>query len=51
MTARQTLIQKIKDLEKDILFQKYKDLVGEIIQGEVYQVLGREVLANRWRRK
>lgn len=44
MTARQTLIQKIKDLEKDILFQKYKDLVGEIIQGEVYQILSREVL-------
>lgn len=44
MTARQTLIQKIKDLEKDILFQKYKDLVGEIISGEVYQVLSREVL-------
>ena len=44
MTARQTLIQKIKDLEKDILFQKYKDLVGEIIVGEVYQVLSREVL-------
>lgn len=44
MTARQTLIQKIKDLEKDILFQKYKELVGEIIQGEVYQVLSREIL-------
>ena len=44
MTARQTLIQKIKDLEKDILFQKYKDLVGEIIVGEIYQVLSREVL-------
>ncbi len=44
MTARQTLIQKIKDLEKDILFQKYKDLVGEIITGEVYQILSREVL-------
>jgi transcription termination/antitermination protein NusA len=44
MTARQTLIQKVKDLEKDLLFQKYKDLVGEIITGEVYQVLGREVL-------
>lgn len=42
--ARQTLIQKIKDLEKDILFQKYKELVGEIIIGEVYQVLGREIL-------
>jgi N utilization substance protein A len=44
MTARQTLMQKVKDLEKDILFQKYKDLVGEIITGEVYQVLGKEVL-------
>lgn len=44
MTARQTLIQKIKDLEKDILFQKYKELVGEIITGEVYQTMSREVL-------
>ncbi len=44
MTARQTLIQKIKDLEKDILFQQYKELVGEIITGEVYQILSREVL-------
>ncbi|MEM7109685.1 MAG: transcription termination factor NusA [Bacteroidota bacterium] len=44
MTARQTLIQKVKDLEKDILYQKYKDLVGEIITGEVYQILSREIL-------
>lgn len=44
MTARQTLIQKIKDLEKDILFQQYKELVGEIITAEVYQILSREVL-------
>jgi N utilization substance protein A len=43
-TARQTLMQKVKDLEKDILFQKYKELVGEIITGEVYQILGKEVL-------
>jgi N utilization substance protein A len=43
-TARQTLMQKVKDLEKDILYQKYKDIVGEIIAGEVYQVLSREVL-------
>lgn len=43
-TARQTLIQKVKDLEKDILFQKYKDIVGEIISGEVYQILSKEVL-------
>jgi N utilization substance protein A len=43
-TARQTLMQKVKDLEKDILFQKYKDIVGEIISGEVYQVLSKEIL-------
>lgn len=43
-TARQTLMQKVKDLEKDILFQKYKDIVGELITGEVYQALSREVL-------
>ncbi len=43
-TARQTLIQKVKDLEKDILFQKYKDIVGEIVTGEVYQLLSKEVL-------
>lgn len=43
-TARQTLIQKVKDLEKDILFQKYKDIVGEIISAEVYQTLSRETL-------
>lgn len=44
-TARQTLIQKVKDLEKELLFQKYKDRVGEIISGEVYQILpNKEVL-------
>lgn len=43
-TARQTLIQKIKDLEKDLLFQKYKELVGEIVTAEVYQILGKEVI-------
>ena len=44
MTARQTLIQRVKDLEKDIIFEKYKDLSGEIISAEVYQTLSREVL-------
>ncbi|MBD8488408.1 transcription termination/antitermination protein NusA [Echinicola sp. CAU 1574] len=44
MMARQTLIQKIKDLEKDLLFQQYEELVGEIITAEVYQILGREML-------
>lgn len=43
-TARQTLIQKIKDLEKDLLFQKYKDQVGDLITCEVYQTLSRELI-------
>ncbi len=43
-TARQTLIQKVKDLEKELLYQKYKDQVGEMVTVEVYQVLGREVI-------
>jgi transcription termination/antitermination protein NusA len=43
-TARQTLIQKVKDLEKENLYDKYKDLVGELIVGEVYQILGKEVI-------
>ncbi|WP_394330432.1 transcription termination factor NusA [Thermonema rossianum] len=39
MTGRQTLIQKIKDWEKERMFLKYKDLVGTIVTGEVYQIL------------
>ncbi len=43
-TARQTLIQKVKDLEKDLLLQKYKDIVGELVSAEVYQTLAKEIL-------
>ena len=42
--ARQALIQKIRNLEKEVLFNKYKDLVGSVITVEVYQVLNHEVL-------
>jgi N utilization substance protein A len=44
LMARQTLIQRVKDLERDNLYQTYKDQVGEIIAGEVYQVWSREAL-------
>ncbi len=43
-TARQTLIQKVKDLEKEMLFNQYKDQVGELLTVEVYQILGRELI-------
>ncbi|GAA4416523.1 transcription termination factor NusA [Nibrella viscosa] len=43
-TARQTLIQKIKDLEKELLYQKYKDQVGDLVNAEVYQLVKNEVI-------
>ena len=43
-TARQTLIQKIKDMEKEILYQKYKDQVGDLVSAEVYQLLKHEII-------
>lgn len=44
LTAKQTLIQKVKDLEKDALYGKYAQLVGDMISAEVYQTLSREVI-------
>lgn len=43
-TARQTLIQKVKDLEKEILYQKYKDQVGDLLTAEVYQLVKNETI-------
>ncbi|MVM37912.1 transcription termination/antitermination protein NusA [Spirosoma sp. HMF3257] len=43
-TARQTLIQKIKDMEKELLYQKYKDQVGDLVGAEVYQLLKHEII-------
>ncbi|MCB0516539.1 MAG: transcription termination factor NusA [Chitinophagales bacterium] len=42
--ARQTLVSKISEIEKDELYKKYKERVGEIITGEVYQVWKKEIL-------
>ncbi|MBR4389241.1 MAG: transcription termination/antitermination protein NusA [Prevotella sp.] len=44
LTLRQTLASKILELEHDSLYQKYKDRVGEVISGEIYQIWKREVL-------
>lgn len=43
-TARQTLIQKIKDLEKELLYFKYKDMVGDLLTVDVYQMLKNEII-------
>ena len=44
LNLRQTLASKILELEHDTLYNKYKDRVGEVIIGEVYQIWKREVL-------
>ena len=44
LNLRQTLASKILELEHDTLYNKYKDRVGQVIAGEVYQVWKREVL-------
>ena len=44
LSIRQNLVGKIQDYEKSLVFQKYKDKVGEIIVGEVYQPWNKEIL-------
>ena len=44
LNLRQTLASKILELEHDSLYNKYKDRVGQVVAGEVYQMWKREVL-------
>ena len=44
LNLRQTLASKVLELEKDSLYNKYKDMVGTVIAAEVYQVWKKEIL-------
>lgn len=44
LAVRQNLMSKILELEKDGLYKKYKEKVGEIMVGEVYQIWKKELL-------
>ncbi len=44
LNLRQTLASKILELQKDNLFAKYKDLIGQIVVADVYQVWKKEIL-------
>ena len=44
LAARQTLVSKVLELEKDEVFKKYKDREGELVVGEVYQIWKKEIL-------
>jgi N utilization substance protein A len=44
LSLRQNLISRIMELEKDHLYKLYKERIGEIITGEVYQVWKKEIM-------
>jgi len=44
LALRQNLVSRIHEMEKDSLYKLYKDRVGEIVTGEVYQIWKREML-------
>jgi len=44
LSIRQNLVSRILDYEKDNVFRKYKEKVGDIVTGEVYQVWKKEIL-------
>lgn len=44
LTIRQSLVAKIMEYEKDNIYQKYREKVGYIVTGEVYQVWRKEIL-------
>jgi N utilization substance protein A len=44
--ARQSLNQKIREIEKDIVYNEYNEMLGEIVVGDIYQVRRNDVLVN-----
>jgi N utilization substance protein A len=44
MAARQTLVSRVMELEKDEVYRKYTERVGQVITGEVNQIMKKEIL-------
>jgi transcription termination/antitermination protein NusA len=44
LTIRQNLVAKVQEYEKDNVYRKYKEKIGEVITGEVYQIWKKELL-------
>ena len=44
LSLRQNLVGRIMEIEKDTIYQKYKERIGEVINAEVYQIWKREIL-------
>ena len=44
--AKQNLNQKIREIEKDIIYNEYQELLGEIVVGDIYQIRKNDILVN-----
>ncbi|MBN8678950.1 MAG: transcription termination/antitermination protein NusA [Chitinophagales bacterium] len=44
MAARQTLVSRVMELEKDEVYRKYSERIGQVITGEVNQIMKKEIL-------
>ncbi|HRI45710.1 MAG: transcription termination factor NusA [Ignavibacteriaceae bacterium] len=44
--AKQSLAQRIRELEKDLIYNEYKELLGEIVIGDIYQIRKNDILVN-----
>jgi N utilization substance protein A len=44
--AKQSLNQKIREIEKEIVYNEYKELIGEIVVGDIYQIRKNDILVN-----
>ncbi len=44
LSIRQNLVSKVQEYEKDSIYRKYKEKIGEVVTGEVYQIWKKEIL-------
>ena len=44
--ARQNLNQKIREIEKEIIYKEYSEMLGEIVVGDIYQIRKNDILVN-----
>jgi N utilization substance protein A len=46
VSAKQNLNQRIKEIEREIVYNEYSNTIGEIVVGEIYQIRRNEILIN-----
>ena len=46
LLAKQSLNQKIREIEKDVIYNEYRELLGEIVVGDIYQIRKNDILVN-----